>query len=93
MSLPRVGINNPWIIALLLGIGTKITDYLIHPSYFGEQSAAVKTAARSGQVGNVHVVQQQQGLVRRRLLPVGQPSVLYPLMHRMFLGRQIQLMC
>jgi hypothetical protein len=28
-------INNPWIIALLLGIGTAITDYLIHPSSFG----------------------------------------------------------
>ena len=28
-------INNPWIIALLLGISTTITDYLIHPGSFG----------------------------------------------------------
>jgi hypothetical protein len=28
-------INNPWTIALVLGISTTIIDYMIHPSSFG----------------------------------------------------------
>ena len=31
----KTRINNPWAIALLLGISTAIIDYLIHPSSFG----------------------------------------------------------
>ena len=31
----KTRINNPWIIALFLGVSTAIIDYLIHPSSFG----------------------------------------------------------